>query len=75
MQVKFGKWQWWLHLANILLFFFTVKIMGCIGACCALAVEIFFKTDESVIAIQRVFHAHCMLCQNDAVQDRKLLLL
>ena len=33
------------------------------GAHCVFAVEIFFKTDESVIATQRVFHS----LFNDAV--------
>ena len=33
---------------------------------------VFFKTDESVIPIQRAFRAHFMLQRNDAVLDRIL---
>ena len=35
----------------------------------AFAVETFFKTDESVIAMQGSFRAQFMLRQNDAVLD------
>lgn len=35
----------------------------------------FFKTDESVIMTQRAFHAHFMLCQNDAALDGKWIML
>ena len=45
------------------------------GAYCAFAVETFFKTGESVITTLRVFHAHFRLCQNDAVMDRKSILV
>ena len=41
----------------------------------AFAVETFFKTCTPVIATQRDFHAHFMLCWNDAVLDRKSILL
>ena len=39
------------------------------------AVEMIFTTGKSVIVIQKVFHAHFMLHLNDAVPDRKLILL
>ena len=35
----------------------------------------FFKTGESVIVIQRAFCAYFMLCWNDAVLDRKSIML
>ena len=59
-------------------FFFQllyVTIIAWTSAHCEFAVEIFLVTDESVVAIQRAFCAHLMLCQNDAVPDRKLILL
>ena len=31
-----------------------------------------FKISEYVIAIQRTFRAHFMLCPNDGVEDRKI---
>ena len=46
-----------------------------IGAHCAFAVEMFLETGEFVMPTQRTFHAHFMLCQNDAVPERKLILL
>ena len=48
--------------------------MAWTGAHCAFAVEV-FKTGESVIAMNRAFHAHFMLHQNDAILDRKSVLL
>ena len=38
-------------------------------------VSLFFKTGERVIATQRAFRAHFIQLRNDAVQDRKLILL
>ena len=32
--------------------------------------ETFINAGESVIATQRAFHVHFMLCQNDTVSDR-----
>ena len=49
--------------------------MSYTGGYCIFAVEMFFKTSESVIVKQRAFYAHFMLCQNDHVLDRKLILL
>ena len=46
-------------------------IMIWTGVYHAFAVE----SSESVIATQRAFCAHFMLCQNDAVLDRKSILL
>ena len=45
--------------------------MAWTGAHCAFAVET-FKTGESVIATQRAFCAHFILCQNDPVLDSLL---
>ena len=42
---------------------------------CTFDDKTFFKTGESVIATQRDFHAHFMLFQNDAVLNRKSILL
>ena len=53
----------------------SVMIMAWTGAHCMFAVEIYFKTGKSVNAIQRAFCTLFMLCQNDAVLDRKLILL
>ena len=44
-------------------------------AYCTCMVKTFFKTDESVIAMLRAFCAHFMSCQNDAIPNRKLILL
>ena len=38
---------------------------------CICCWNVFFKTDKSVIATQRPFHAHFMLFQNNALLDRK----
>ena len=48
----------------------SVTILGWTGAHGAFAVETLFKTDESVIATQRIFRAHFMLRQNYVVLDR-----
>lgn len=45
------------------------------GAHRAFAVETFLKNGESVTATQRAFRAHYMLGRNDAVPDRKSILL
>ena len=45
------------------------------GAHHAFDVEIFLKTDESVIATQGAFRDQFILHQNDAVPDRELTLL
>ena len=37
--------------------------------------ETFFKTGGSVISARTAFHAHFMLCQNDAVLDFKKSML
>ena len=49
--------------------------MTCTGAHGAFAVKTFFKTEISVIATQRAFRAYLWLHWNDAVLDRKLILL
>ena len=36
---------------------------------------LFFKIGKSLIAIQGSFHAHIILCQNDAVLNRKSIWL
>ena len=37
---------------------------------CICGHNIFFRTDESLVAIQRAFHAHFILHWNDAVPKR-----
>ena len=44
-------------------------VMVWTGAHCAFAVEMFFKTKESLIGTES-FRAHIMYNQNDAVLDR-----
>ena len=45
------------------------------GAQRAFALEIIFNVGKSVIATQRAFRAHFMLSRNNAVPDRKSMLL
>ena len=50
-------------------------IMAWTGAHSAFAVGKFFFKTECLMATQITFHAYFMLYQNDAVLDRKLILL
>ena len=50
-------------------------IMAWVSAHHVSSVETFLKTDEFVTAAQKTFCTHFMLRWNDAVLDRKLILL
>ena len=64
-----------IYLKNFIVIYFQNILMNWTGEHCAFNVKTFFKSNESVIAIQRAFHLHFKFKRRDPLRTHNTILL